>query len=317
MGSGIKSCLMRLETALKEKGFEAVMDQVVEVPEDELTSLSEENQRLGCGPSHNAYDKKASVKVTAENKLMRCAGGHIHISVTEPRPEIMVPLLDLFVGNTCVLIDRDPLQKERRKMYGRAGEYRLPKWGLEYRTPSNFWLRSFQLMGLVMGLTRTAHRLAHWEQFHAKCDFDSTYGDVYTGYQTQWVPKKEPATEKGLVWLAENMDQELIKQAINENDFDLAMKNWQVTKEFVKLFFTNNPNPADSNNWFPLWPSMLPAFEYFVEKGIDHWWPEKNIFDAWRGLDVRFNGHGDNWEGWFHKTVIPEYKDRNKKTDEQ
>lgn len=316
MGQAIQACLLQLEKTLNKQGYEVSSDRVVQVPQEELESLSAENQRLGCGPSKNAYDTSATVKVTDKNKLMRCAGGHIHIETDQPRPEIMVPLLDLFVGNTSVLLDRDPMQVERRKMYGRAGEYRLPSHGIEYRTPSNYWLRSFQLMGFVMGLSRMALRLSNWDLFNSTEDFTYTTKHVtdalgYTmRYEYEWTPRPEAPAEQALIWLAENMNQKQVAEAINKNDFDLAMKNWQVTKEFVRLFIKDNPTPKASNDWFPLWPNMLDAFDYFVEKGIDYWWPEKDIIKAWKKLDSTeaTHGHGNNWEGWFHKTVIPEYK---------
>ena len=71
-------------------------------------------------------------------------------------PLLAVKILDIVVGNTCVIMDRAPSQVERRKVYGRAGEYRLPAHGIEYRTLSNFWLRSYQLTHLVFSLARFA-----------------------------------------------------------------------------------------------------------------------------------------------------------------
>ena len=35
----------------------------------------------------------------------------------------LVKLLDIFVGNTAVLLDRNPKEKERRKYCSRAGDY--------------------------------------------------------------------------------------------------------------------------------------------------------------------------------------------------
>src|SRR3990167_11232915 len=132
---------------------------VVTVPRHELNTLSEKSKILGCASSLNYYDKRAMVGIkNPATYQKRSAGGHIHLGSLAPQVfkvrERLVPLLYILLGNQCVLIDRDPNAALRRKHYGRAGEYRLPKYGLEYRTLSNFWLRSYPLFSLVMGLTK-------------------------------------------------------------------------------------------------------------------------------------------------------------------
>ena len=46
------------------------------------------------------------------------------------------------IGLPAVLIDTD---KQRRKLYGKAGSMRHKDYGVEYRTVSNFWLSSQEL----------------------------------------------------------------------------------------------------------------------------------------------------------------------------
>lgn len=288
LGNSIKHCLERLQTTLEEKGYQISESGTVKVDKDTLEALAPENQRLGCAPSNNLYKSTATVKVTKNNQYMRSAGGHIHMACF-PDPKVIIPILDLFCGNTCVLIDRDPMQALRRKQYGRAGEYRTPKHGFEYRTPSNFWLRSFQLFGLVSNLCRMAYRVS---------------GGTPGKYADSVTFNVETEAQE---WLEKHNNRERVEEAINKNDFDLALKNFQVTKEFVNIFIPECHNPEGSYV-YPLWPAMLPAFEFFVDKGVDHWWPDKNIWHNWQGLDDTFMGHGYNWEGWFTKTVIPAYK---------
>lgn len=138
---------------------------LVEVSREELDSLSEASRILGCTPSKNIYGDRP-ITVDPKTYRKRSAGGHVHLglagtkiydqnSVEEIRHRL-VPYLDVFVGNTCTLLDRDPGAAERRENYGRAGEYRLPDHGVEYRTTSNFWLRSYSLMNLVFGLAHVA-----------------------------------------------------------------------------------------------------------------------------------------------------------------
>lgn len=121
---------------------------LVEVGESELASLSSDTRLLGCNPSLNIYEEWA-ITVDPLTYRKRSAGGHLHFGLNQLNAHKnfytdrggIVPYLDIFVGNTLVMLDRDPGAAERRENYGRAGEYREPEHGLEYRTPSNFWLR--------------------------------------------------------------------------------------------------------------------------------------------------------------------------------
>lgn len=304
LGNSIRVCFQKLKEQLEEKGYKVHQKGAVTIDKKRYEEISDKNKVLGCGPSNNIHDSKAKVEVTKQNERKRFAGGHIHLSIPKPRPEVMLPLLDLFVGNTCVLIDRDPEQKERRKMYGRAGEYRLPKWGLEYRTPSNFWLRSYQLMGFVMGLSRMALRFSNYDEYEK-------VGQITYNYQEGFhEEQKTRPSEEAMIWLSERLDQKQVAEAINENDFDMAHKNWLLFKEFISIFIKDNPAPKESNSWFPLWPNVLENFEYFVKKGIDHWWPEKNFMETWIKMP---EGHGTNWENFIANVVGPEYQKSLKK----
>jgi hypothetical protein len=137
---------------------------VVNMDPKELGELSEKARILGCEPSENVYGLPPLNPPAGY--LIRSAGGHIHLDVSSliydaknQRDERyrLIPLLDALVGIPSVLIDRDPIQKERRKMYGRAGEYRNTAYGgVEYRTLSNFWLRHKALSLFVFQLSKMA-----------------------------------------------------------------------------------------------------------------------------------------------------------------
>jgi hypothetical protein len=75
-------------------------------------------------------------------------------------PSLTIPLMDLICGIPSVLLDISPESKIRRKLYGKAGDYRLTNYGLEYRTLSNFWIQSYSLFSLFTGLARYAVLLA-------------------------------------------------------------------------------------------------------------------------------------------------------------
>lgn len=100
---------------------------------------------FGCAPSENAYGLAVG-DVSVSNK--RFAGGHIHIGADDlagKEEDIieLVKLLDKNLAIPAMELDKDD---ERRKFYGIPGEFRFTSYGLEYRSLSNFWLDSVELM---------------------------------------------------------------------------------------------------------------------------------------------------------------------------
>lgn len=282
LGNEIAAAFRALRVHLKDMGdVKASFKTVVEVSQVELDSLSDKAKVFGCAESLNTYDKKACVGVDASTYLKRSAGGHIHLGFSGDQlmmaaRERLVPILDAFVGNTCVLIDRDPEQAERRKVYGRAGEYRLPKHGLEYRTLSNFWLRAYPLMSMVMGLSRQA------------C------GILYT---TVLGEEGEFAAQKFAGWdaagaLLSCVDLEKVRIAINTNDRDLALENF----EGVKRFITNHVGQSYTG----IGVGNLSAFELMVnrvhQEGIEAYFPVDPM-THWCRLA---NGHGHGFESFLY-----------------
>jgi hypothetical protein len=143
----------------------------------------------------------------------RYGGGHIHLGVVngslseafKDHHADIVKAMDILVGNMSVLLDRDPLSAERRKLYGKPGEYRKPTVGrLEYRVLSNYWLKSPILMYFVMGSARAA------------CNI------VQNKLQDE---------------LFKLVDFEKIQKAITTNDFALAWENAEPVLEWVPPLF--------------------------------------------------------------------------------
>ena len=250
------SSIVRILSENLPKGVKIdLLSQVRKVSKKELESLSKDSRVFGCMPTHNYYGENNAVNLVDPSIYRyRSCGGHIHLGVIEDEPanqfmnhdhaqkmatairnyEKLVPLLDVLVGNTCVLLDRHILNKERRKVYGRAGEYRLPKHGLEYRTLSNFWLRSYPLMSFAFALARMAvNILAH-----------STKKDNYYEAIMSQVKLSE------------------IEQAINTNNFNLAYQNLLKVQPAIEDF---------SNPSYPLSKENLPFFHYFVGRGVGYW----------------------------------------------
>lgn len=108
----------------------------------------EQAQRFGCEPDFNAWTDDLNESPKAGGNL-RTAGGHIHIGYDNPDWEIsmkLVKALDIFLGVPSILLDPD---KDRKKMYGKAGAHRLKSYGVEYRGLSNFWLAEEELTNLM------------------------------------------------------------------------------------------------------------------------------------------------------------------------
>lgn len=254
--SGLFSVLA--ETLRQNPDVSLNFSGLVEVSKAELDSLSPSTRILGCMPSFNLYGSKP-IDVDPTTYRKRSSGGHIHMGLTTPifdphtgNPDLrqrLVPLLDIFVGNSAVLLDRDSGAAERRQNYGRAGEYRLPKHGLEYRTTSNFWLRDYTLMNFTFGMASAA--IAVLQQ--------SLYNDI----------------EQELV---DVVDITKVAEAINTNNFELAAKNLLTIAPFIRKHFTSNEFPLDAYTV----ERFLTFAEAVNSKGIERYFPTETIVERWQ-----------------------------------
>ena len=270
--------LKLLGTEAAKHGAKLDFSQTVTVTQKEINSLSEESRRLGCQESLNIHTPGRGLGIDPTKYQVRSAGGHMHFDLTAvldangQRIDVLkfVPILDILVGNTSILLDDDPRAAERRQVYGRAGEFRTPAYGLEYRTLSNFWLRSEMYLSLMFGLARQAIGLV--------------YTDVRNG---------DDANQKQLLKL---IKLENIIKAINEADRDLALDNLKRLKKFfhgpfgerMKIYKTGldagnfdkfikwtskgrpqlDPDPGETfSRWSPpVWVGSRPGFESIFER---------------------------------------------------
>ena len=286
LANEISQCFKMLYNKINpDKELSVNFGTTIKIDKKELMSLNEKSRKFGCMPSKNINPKSENVVNLKDptKYRFRSAGGHIHLGVEyqgDPtaivfrEPERLVRMMDIIVGNTCVLIDRNPGNKERRKVYGKAGEYRTPEHGVEYRTLSNFWLRSYPLMSFVMGMSRTAISIL-----------------------SNSMPGRDYETE-----LLSLVDMKKIERAINTNNFQLAWENFQD----IKPFFTR---VMPDNDTFPLSSGNLDAFEFFVSKGIDEWFKEDPI-KHWMKIP---EGHTAGWET-FLRTIVKPKMIANKRT---
>jgi len=142
------------ETILKPRGL--IYKCVGSAIFDENDLVSEQAQEFGCDPDYDVYTFEAN-KVSRVNPLLRSAGGHIHVGYDNNNPQTsfeLIKVMDLFLGLSSIILDPDT---ERRKLYGKAGTYRLkPKYGFEYRVLSTFWTATKELQSWAYNTTQMA-----------------------------------------------------------------------------------------------------------------------------------------------------------------
>lgn len=273
----------KLAKSLNEQKANLCLKGMIHITPEELLKLSDDSKKFGCKPSINNYTNKESViTVNPEVYEYRSAGGHIHIgggsstrltSCIKKNPKLIIEILDLVLGNTCVMIDRNSNQVERRRVYGRAGEYRLPKHGIEYRTLSNFWIMNSQLMNMVYGFARLGFCIAvniHDDEKDSK--------------------KKSVFRE-----LLDASNKKNVQKAINYNDFYLAKSNWDNIKHTLVSMI-----PDCELNHYPINSDYLKCFEYFIARGLDYWFTEDCLTHWTKTLPKCYDC---GWENFLMKVV--------------
>lgn len=119
---------------------------------------TEQAMTIGCESDYNAWTLDENEREFTSN--LRVAGGHIHVGFEDKKlifdEEFIInriKAMDLFLGVPSLFLDED---SKRREVYGNAGSFRYKSYGFEYRTLSNFWLRSEELMRWAWEQTETA-----------------------------------------------------------------------------------------------------------------------------------------------------------------
>ena len=277
VGNEISRCFKKLSESL-DNDVKIDFSQMVKLSPKELKAMSDGAKRFGCMPSFNSNKggSVSKIKVNPAKYGGRSAGGHIHIGAVTGennkslmailrQPLRVVPMMDIIVGNTCVLIDRNKANVERRRNYGKAGEYRTPNHGLEYRTLSNFWLQSYQLMSLVMGLARLAVTIV--ERSTPENNYEKAVRDVVSMKQ--------------------------VEKAINTNNFKLAYSNFKKIEPILMAMI------RDQANLMPFCNKNIRAFHHFISKPMHYWFPVGPL-EHWLHLP---DGHNRGWESFLDGTV--------------
>lgn len=137
----------------KEHGCSLKIVSDAEFPEEELQT--DDAKEFGCNPDFNAWLLEDNRSPDAKDTRLRTAGGHVHIGaeLTFREKIQVVRLLDIFLGIPLAM--KEP-KSRRNELYGAPGAMRDKEYGVEYRTLSNYWLRSTSIM---VDVYKTVHNI--------------------------------------------------------------------------------------------------------------------------------------------------------------
>lgn len=171
-------------------------------------------KEAGCSPNFDAWGSCVNMPPNLTGNR-RTGSFHIHVGHptldTKPRKERMIKLLDRYLGMASVLADKDPSSILRRKLYGKAGEFRPTPYGIEYRVLGPYFLRKPALVAGCMEL-------------------------MVMAFNAMDIPEPDELTIQGV-------DIETIKRCINQGNEEYA-------KESMVLVHSHHPNAAAMyNNW--------------------------------------------------------------------
>lgn len=146
--------IQRVYRELQNRINETLIVPSVSFPEDQLQS--KQARHFGCDPDFDVWELMMNEIDASVFGNIRTCGGHIHIGCGHKQDDEIIRIIknmDLFLGVPSVLLDND---SRRRTFYG-AGKFRIKDYGLEYRSLSNFWIQTPELMRWVYNQTRRAY----------------------------------------------------------------------------------------------------------------------------------------------------------------
>ena len=110
----------------------------------------------GCTPDFDVWNECINEPVDLSITNKRSAGGHISVGwddFTQDQQLDIIKAMDATLGLESVLLDNDT---ERKKLYGKAGCFRFTAFGIEYRSLSNFWIKTDESLKWAWNTTTKA-----------------------------------------------------------------------------------------------------------------------------------------------------------------
>lgn len=294
----IRYCWDKLVTMLPPD-HKIVLKPSARIQKAVIEGADPEARIFGCAPDFNAYTLSTNTpEMDATHHPYRYAGGHLHFglwdiqyrSKKDPFMQMIsnesdhlriIKLFDLLVTIPTLLLDNGPDAIRRRSKYGRAGCFRPTPYGVEYRTPSCWWLKSPSTVSIVYGLARIA-----WTM-------------VGMGLDGEFVKAVE-------------VDEDTVSGCINESDTKTVKSIWSRMRPYLAVIgwpFTNPLNIGtvktdkfdyvkDNYKGFNGAPQLkgrpvhcLAAFEYMLKNGL-HSVVNPDVPNEWAsgGVDGAYNG---------------------------
>lgn len=204
-----------LRSLLKQspEGSKIDVRSVVEIPKEILQTAKQEHVDLGCDPSLNVYGPEPIHIKDSRRLKYRFAGHHFHFGFLDDdvdnfshaktlhkTPKLVANIvqnLDATIGLMGVSMFENVDDPIRRKYYGRAGEFRLPKHGIEYRTLSSSVLIHPAIHHLLWDVGGRVVRLC----------VEKEWGTIYE------IPKNFPT---------DTLDPSVVRNSINRYDVSTA-----------------------------------------------------------------------------------------------
>lgn len=166
----VRTGMLAVHNAAKKSGGKLTLKNVIDVPPELMSQTPPEFVQFGCTPSFNAYTNEVTLPdVDGYEVPFRMAGGHLHFSYQPYQRKLLsieeaVKNLDKTIGVIAVSMFQAYDDPRRRTLYGKAGEFRKPKYGFEYRVLSNAWLCHPAIAHLIYDLARNSMRgIKEWD----------------------------------------------------------------------------------------------------------------------------------------------------------
>jgi hypothetical protein len=172
----LQSVMAQLRAMLPD--YELVHDPIHQFSSTIWDKTHKDAKQLGCVPDLNAWTGLPQAPEEKQVGRYRTTAGHIHIGWAEGVPtddaghieacRVLVRELDRGLGLPLAYMSGNIKQEHQRwGLYGRFGSMRVKPYGVEYRTPSSFWLESEDTMRFVYRQTvATFNNLLKGEHFH-------------------------------------------------------------------------------------------------------------------------------------------------------
>lgn len=180
--------------------YEVVATPVADFDPAYMKAQPAEALELGCDPDYSGWTMRENPKPNGDRPF-RTASGHVHIGWTEgqevddpshfSRCGYVARQMDFFLALPSLAYDKDT---RRRELYGNPGCFRAKTYGCEYRTLSNAWLNSKEIMRWVFNNVQVGmERLMNGDILTEK------YGDIQKIIKkSDWKSAKQIIDREGI-----------------------------------------------------------------------------------------------------------------------